>query len=669
MPKSRHPKHKPKSSQPSGSLLLNVPKELQRIDDLIADGDLERAEQDLQDLARRAPHRADVFETMLLLGMKTNDFATQLAAALRLVELQPYVAAHHYNLFVVYLRNNLPALALQAGQYFLSRWPEAKLGKDLPKLMEEVGAKLHAQPIVAQFPQERRAEILALHDRALLENSRGNYEQVIIHATQLLEQEPKFAAAYNNRALAYWFMGENEAALADTKRALDLEPNNVHALFNLVRLLRLENRIEEARAAAERLTDARSTDPEVWAKLAEALMYLSDDAAVLDLAAQAEAAEVLATEDRFAFLLSFYAGVAAARLSDETKARVFLKKALAHAMTSARARQQLAELDKPVGQRDGPCALLLDHWIPRRLVEEFMHILESGARTSNPATTKAGVQKYLSRHPNLTALVPVLLERGDRITREFAQHLARLADTPELWQVLKAFVSSPHGSDHVRNQVLMALQDAGQLAKGQVVTFWSRGRATQIKVLRYTIDDEPYEPIVSPQVSAATIEALAALNRNEPQRAEEALQRALQAEPASANLQYHLVLVYLQQGLVGQARELAEKIAAQHPSFAFPRCELALIALANDHKEEAHEHLEILSALEHFHHLEYAQFCRVQVLYQVLAESDLEAAQHWLEVWEKRMPPEPQAKAAREALKNRLTSKQWARQTLANYRE
>ncbi|MEK7730042.1 MAG: hypothetical protein AAB354_16670, partial [candidate division KSB1 bacterium] len=124
MPKSRHLKPKQKSSQPSGSLFLNVPKELQRIAVLMAQGDFEQALSNLDDLAERAPHRADVFEAMLRLGMKTNNSAKQLEAILRLVELQPFTAAHHYNLFVVYLQNNFPALALKAGRNFLSRWPD-----------------------------------------------------------------------------------------------------------------------------------------------------------------------------------------------------------------------------------------------------------------------------------------------------------------------------------------------------------------------------------------------------------------------------------------------------------------------------------------------------------------------------------------------------------------
>ncbi len=669
MPKSRHLKPKQKSSQPSGSLFLNVPKELQRIAVLMAQGDFEQALSNLDDLAERAPHRADVFEAMLRLGMKTNNSAKQLEAILRLVELQPFTAAHHYNLFVVYLQNNFPALALKAGRNFLSRCPDSPLGKELPKPIQEVHDKLGEQPIVAQLAPGDWNEGLALHDQIVLEIAHEKYEAAIAHTEQMLELFPNFLPAHNNRAIAHWFMGENAASLADTQRALELDPTNIYARYHLVRLLRFENRMDEARAAAERLQAAPALEAAAVVKQVEAFVYLSDYATALELVTQAEARGLLASESAPAALLHYYAGVAAARLGDEKKARELLQKTHGHSLAARLAQQQLQDLDKPPGQRGNSGALTLDHWIPRRIVQEYMQLLDSAVRVANSSATKAVVQKYFARYPFLSKLIPTLLECGDHLTRELAQHLAQLADTPELWQVLKDFASSAHGPDQFRNQVLKALQSAGQYAKGQTVTFWSRGKATEIKIIRYTIDDEPYESLLAPNISQGMAEARLALKENDLQRAAEALQRALQVEPSSANLQYHLVLIYLNQARVTQARELAEKLAAQHPAFALPHCQLALIALANDRKDEAREHLKTLTVLEHFHHREYTQFCQIQVLYQILVEADHEAALDWFKMWEASQRNDSQMQAARKALENRLTSKQWARQTLAHFHE
>ncbi len=666
MPKSRHPKHKPKSTSPSPSLLLNIPKELQRIDDLIASDDFEKAAESLKELAERAPHRADVFETMLVLGTRMHDADMCLDAVSRLVKINPFAATNHYNLFVIYLQNGFPALALKVGTDFLKRWPNHKHGIELPKVLEELRQRLLTEHIVAHFPEERRIEILALHDGALLGTARANYEQAIESASQLIRLEPSFIPAYNNRAFAYWAFGDTAMALADTERALTLDAENVHALFAKVRYAVLSNRIAEAHTAAERLRAIRTNDPELLIKQAEAFSYLRDDGAVLEVVSRLESQEgnplVIAT-------LHLFAGVAAARLGEITQARFFLNEARKYAATAKRAEEQLADLDRPEGQRENSHAFLLDHWIPRRVVDEFAKILGTQARRANVHATTTALQKFLAAHPHLVTLLPMLLEHGDDLTRRVAFQMAELTNTPELWQALKDFAASPHGTDRFRNEVLLALQEAGQYEKGQRVSFWSAGKPTFVIIHRYTVDNVPYEANFSEHVSRISLAAMLAHQQNDWEHAETILTQALHEEPNSAKLQFQLVLTYLKQGRVGHARELAEKITAQHPQYALSRITLTKIAIANNRNEEAEQHLKILTEFEHFHYSEYAQFCQVQLIYCLLVKSDHDGAQQWFALWEKRSSESPELKAAQQVLKNRATSKQWARQMLAPFRE
>ena len=666
MSKSRHPKRKPKSSSPSGSLLLNVPKELQRINDMIAAGDLKRADESVKDLAKRAPYRADVFETMLLLGTRMNDAGMCLEASSRLVEIQPLVVAHHYNLFVVYIQNGFPALAFKHATEFLKRWPDHKLSQNLPQTVQEVRQSLINESVVAKFPEERRLEILVLHDGALLGIMRSNYEQTVERTSQLIHLEPSFVPAYNNRAFAYWALSEPSSALADIERVLELEPENMHGLFMKVRLCVFAQRIDEARATAKRLKSLHTNDHNLLVKQAEALVYLQDDEGVLEVVARMEAnsATTIVTAT-----LRLYAGIAAARLGESAKARVFLNEARKHKPICERADAQLADLDKPDGQRENSSPFLLDHWMPRRMVDEYRKILGSGSRSGNAQATKTATRAFVSRYPNLFTLLPLMLERGDQFTRKLAQQIAQSADMPELWQMLRDFVSSPHGPDYFRNDVLVSLQEAGQIERGQVVAFWSKGKRIDVKMHRYDIDNIAYEANASEQVSSNLLAAELALRQGLPEKAEAILISALQQEPQSAKLQFELALVYLKQRRVAQARAQAEQVATQHPLFAFPRITLTMLALANGRKEEAADHLKILNELEHFHRAEYAQFCLAHILFQVLIESDLNAAQQWLELWEKRGAPEQQINAVQKALENRATSKQWARQVLAHFFE
>lgn len=666
MSKSRPPKRKPKSVSPSGSLLLNVPKELLRINELIAVSDFEQAVESLNDLVARAPHRADVFETMLMLGTKMHDANLCLEAASRLVEIQPYAATNHYNLFIVYLQNGFPALALRTGTDFLKRWPEHKHGIGLPKILQDVRQSLLEERLVAQFPEERRLEILMLHDGALLGIMRSNYEQTVECTSRLIHLEPSFVPAYNNRSFAYWALCEHSSALADIERALELEPENVHGLFMKVRFCVFAQRIDEAHTVAKRLKHVRTNDLNLIVKQAEALLFLQDNAGVLEVVARMEANSENTIVDA---MLRLYAGCAAARLEDTAKARVFLNEARKHKLVSERAEAQLADLDKPEGQRENSSPFLLDHWMPRRMVNEYRKILAAGARSGSAQATKAATRAFVSRYPNLLTLLLLMLERGDHLTRELAHQIAQFADMPELWQMLQGFVSSPHGPDYFRNEVLTSLQEAGQLQQGQVVAFWVKGKCIDVKIHRYDIDNIAYEANASERVSSNLLASELALRQGLPEKAEAILLAALQQEPQSAKLQFELALVYLKQRRVAQARAQVEQVATQHPRFAFPRITLAMLALANGRQEEAADHLKILNELEHFHRAEYAQFCLAQILFQVLVESDLEKARQWLELWEKRGVQEQQLRVVQKALENRAASKQWARQVLVHFFE
>ena len=59
------------------------------------------------------------------------------------------------------------------------------------------------------------------------------YDRAIIDFTKAIAIEPKEAAFYNNRGLAWYFKGEYERAISDLTLAILLEPGNSIAQFNL----------------------------------------------------------------------------------------------------------------------------------------------------------------------------------------------------------------------------------------------------------------------------------------------------------------------------------------------------------------------------------------------------------------------------------------------------
>ncbi len=666
MPKSRHKKRKHQNKPLS--LLFNPSKELKQIDAMIEAGGLPEALQKLQELAPRLPNRVEVFEIMLMLAVELNDKQTLLKAAIRLAELQPHVPAHHFNLFSAYKQNLMPALALKTGRYFLSRWPDdSELGRDLKKDVEQLTELLQKDALKLQLPEDDWLEPMVLHEKVQVALSQKKFEETKRLATQLMAIMPHFPAPYNNRSLANWLLGDAEAAIADARRVLEIDPGNVHALSNLTRFLRLTNRLDEARETAERLKAADSRSVDVWTKKAEALSYLFDDAGVLQVAEQADKAGALWGEHADPFLLHL-AGVAAAQLGEEKKARKFLTEAAKIAPSFARAQANLDDLDKPLGERDGAWAFELTDWLSYTLFEEFINKVGAAADSKSMKNLKSAAQRYIEKHPHFMALAPALLERGDSVGRELALRLAQMVETPETLAMIKNFLHSPFGPDKLRQSALQFLQENKIIENGAQISFWSRGKQTEIIVMNWRIDDVAYE---KPPAAAIAVAArgFKEMQRGEWERAQEFFSQALAMAPNSASIGFNLAVAEANQGNLAKAVAEMKALAERHPKYAYVHCQLALHALANGRIEEARERLKTLFAFEHFHFEEFATFCQSQVLFFIIGDPNLEAAKHWLNMWERFYPDDPKLEIVRPVVVDSPLARAGAKKLIAWLRE
>lgn len=667
MPKSRHHKRKHKNKPASLLLNVNVAKALERINKLIEAENFLEALDDLKELADRAPQRVEVFEAWFFAAMKLEDHHEILEPAIRLAELQPHVPEHHYNLISAYQQNILPALALQTGRYFLSRWPNLELGHNIHELVEDMTALLHKEAIEHQLPEDSWLEVMVLHERVQVALKLNQFEKTRRLATQLIALAPHFPSSYNNRSLAAWAEGDAEAAIADARRLLEFEPQNVHALSNLTRFLRLTNRPVEAREMAERLKLAESPSLDVWTKKAEAFSYLADDATVLQIVEEADKAEALWGQYADPFLMHL-AGVAAARLGDEKKAQKLWQEAIKRLPSFSRTRANLEDLEKPLGERDGPWPFEMADWLSPRLFEDFIKSVEPAAKSNNENAIKAATRNYLQKHPLIISLAPILLERGDPQSREFALRMAQMAETTESLAALKDFMHSPNGPDKLRYEALRPLQMSGVVKNGQRLSFWAKGQQTEIIAMNYCVDDQPYETLPR-KARELQAEGVDALRDDDPERGERFLLQALAEAQNSVSIQYNLALAEVQRGQVKKAKALLQAIAERHPKYAFAICQLALLALANDRMEEALELLDRISGIEHFHYEEFASYCKARMFYAILAGQEREAAQHWFDMWERMLPDDDRLDVMRPLLQDSMFPRFRAKQMLAALRE
>ena len=77
------------------------------------------------------------------------------------------------------------------------------------------------------------SEILTIQEKARRMMEEGNFEKAIEVLETLVEDNPDFWAAYNNLALAYFYIGEVDQSKALLYQVLENNTGNLHALCNL----------------------------------------------------------------------------------------------------------------------------------------------------------------------------------------------------------------------------------------------------------------------------------------------------------------------------------------------------------------------------------------------------------------------------------------------------
>lgn len=249
------------------------------------------------------------------------------------------------------------------------------------------------------------------------------------------------------------------------------------------------------------------------------------------------------------------------------------------------------------------------------------------------------VSRYLKAHPELAALVPLLLDHGDPAGREFAWRLALMAGTPELLEALKDFALGQRGPDRMRIEAAQAAMQAGLLPAGSF-RIWAEGQWRSVFLMGFELHGEP-TAAHPPHVEAEARAAADALGRGDGVAAERWLKQALEKAPDVPSLLNNLALAYQQQGRTDEAVALTRRLHERHPDYLFARTTLARLAVRDGELDKAKALLEPLLARRRLHYAEFGTLCDAQIDL-LLAQDNPEAALSWLEMWEQAYPDSPQ---------------------------
>lgn len=156
---------------------------------------------------------------------------------------------------------------------YLEHDPTGQYLEECEEMMEWLSLELD-RPIALEHIKSR--EGLLEHDRARNLLEKGKFVEAVEQLEAFLKEHPDFLAAYNNLALAYYYMGDLSSCLKMIEKVLDKEPGNLHALCNLA-IYHLHSGDEESLEKIRQiLTKLKPFSEEYIFKLAMTLAILGE---------------------------------------------------------------------------------------------------------------------------------------------------------------------------------------------------------------------------------------------------------------------------------------------------------------------------------------------------------------------------------------------------------
>jgi tetratricopeptide (TPR) repeat protein len=576
------------------------------------------------------PNERRFWEIIAVAGSHLGEIAALQKAFGRLIAFDGNDDEAWFGLAQAYGLDQRIALMVRTFRQFLERFPDDPKARHARETVA-AGEKELAR-ILAEFGlpnDEEGLELACLHERAQVLLHQGNYEQAIKKGEELIEKMPRFAPAYNNLSLTFFVADEPEKAVETARRVLEFQPDNFHALGNLTKFSFFLGRRGEAEDYANRLRATASDNPMIYAKKIEALAFLGDDGAVVEVFKDWQKRNVKLTESEGFFkhlaAFSFY------QLGKEKEAKKLWQQAAGEDGGDF-ARVNLDEMLLPEHQRN-LFSLPLHQWVSGKLLNELMNSIGKLADDRNfDKKLREKVREFFKKNPNVLALFSNVLERADASGREFVIKLIEWSNMPEALEMLKDFALGRKGSDAMRHRAAMSLAQAGYIPNK--IKLWREGEQSEIILLCFEITDEPTEvegyPL-KPKAVQLMGKGVEASHKGNFELARQYYEMALKVQPEHPSLLFNLLVVEQQLGQkIDMAAEL-ESLVARFPNYTFAALSLALRKIDDEKLDEATALTERFHEKKKWHVTEIALWCRFNMRL-LLAKEEYEGAKMWFEM-------------------------------------
>lgn len=625
------PKKKSSQKSKSPSMSRQMMDSLLKADQLLEAQQPAEARDILLELDRKRPGFPMVLGLLSNAYLDLHDMQGYEWAVYRLLKIEKKDADIALGLAGAYMSNMRPALAIQEFEQYLRRWPDDERAAKVRQTVEDLRNGMLEQIEQLDLPENEIFELACQHEEVRFFMDHQQYYMGRQVAEKLLKKHPDFVPVINNLSMLKSLEGDREQAIEIVNKSLEIAPENVHALSNLTRWLFLSGRKEEAAQMAQRLKDSRAPAADLLTKKAEALAYLADYDGILELYQQRKEVDKFAEQSP---LFLHLVAVVKYNLGQDAEARRLWQKALEIDPGFVRARQNLDDLEKPVGERNAPWAFSLYDWIPEKTINELYQKLSKSQQNYQAKT-----RKFLEQYPEIITLAPDLLQRGDPASREFILNLAKIGHDPALLEALKEFALGQRGPDNLRVQAAHLLVDVGILPAGSI-RIWSRGEWRDVLLLDFNVTSEASEPLHGPKAQSLLEEAYYALQERDARSAQELLEEAILIDPDSPPLHNNLAIAYEMLGQTEKSHALIREIHARFPDYFFGIAGVARLEVKEGNLKTARELLDSLLHRKQLHVTEFDSLCVAQIEL-LLAEKNREAARSWFDLWERPDPENP----------------------------
>ncbi len=405
---------------------------------------------------------------------------------------------------------------------------------------------------------------LALHDES--------FARCLKFSRQALKLLGDFSPALNNLSTALFYSGRPRQALETARGVLEREPENVHALANLIRFLAWAGEEGEARAYWERLRGLKPIDQGQLMVMAEAAAAVEDDRAVYDLLKGSVEEDPDVTSLRGQFMLA----VAAANLGlGEAEKRL---KSLAPEFEHARDILEAVRAGRPgLGWASRFSYFSLFDVLPTKDLLAFFTLLERKGGME-PGRFRRQLKQFAKRFPQVVMVgEKMLMEQQDP-----EAGIALLVDigTPEAYKILREFGLGRAGDDRARLLALMALCEAGQIAADEPVRVWLEGEWREVVLGLYRLEEQEEGLPYAERAIRLLEEALEALDEGNDDEAERLLLEVVALEPRAKEAYNNLGAIYARREEHERAKEMMRKALEIDPHYVMPRCNLAIYMLS-----------------------------------------------------------------------------------------